>query len=102
MCNSMGYTLMAIRSFRHKGLEEFFITGSKRGIQPTHARKLEDILDRLDGAAIVGDMDFPGSFLHPLKGPLEGHWSVRVSGNWRITFRFEDGDAHIVDYTDYH
>ena len=100
MCNSMGYTLMAIRSFRHKGLEEFFITGSKRGIQPTHARKLEDILDRLDGAAIVGAMDFPGSFLHPLKG-LKGI-GLSESRQLAHTFRFEDGDAHIVDYTDYH
>ncbi len=98
----MGYTLMAIKSFRHKGLEEFFLTGSKRGIQPGHAGKLADILDRLDSAATVSDMGYSGSFLHPLKGDLDGHWSVRVSGNWRITFRFEDGDAYVVAYADYH
>ena len=98
----MGYTLMGIKSFRHKGLEEFFLTGSKRGIQPDHAGKLADILDRLDGAAAINDMAYPGSFLHPLKGNLDGHWSVRVSGNWRVIFRFEDGDAYVVAYIDYH
>ncbi|MDE2143579.1 MAG: type II toxin-antitoxin system RelE/ParE family toxin [Elusimicrobia bacterium] len=93
---------MTIKSFRHKGLEAFFLTGSKRGIQPDHADKLGDILDRLDGAAVVGDMAYPGSHLHPLKGNLDGHWSVRVSGNWRVIFRFEDGDAYVVAYLDYH
>ena len=91
-----------IKSFRHKGLEKLFIDGTKRGVQPEQARKLMDILDRLDAAAIVNDMDYPGSFLHPLKGNLKDHWSVRVSGNWRVIFRFEDGDAYVVDYVDYH
>lgn len=93
---------MAIRSFGHKGLGEFFISGSKRGVQPGHARKLEDILDRLDSAVVIDDMAYSGSFLHPLKGELEGRWSVRVSGNWRVTFRFRDGDVYEVSYIDYH
>ncbi len=61
-----------------------------------------DILDRLDAAALIEDMGYPGSGLHLLKGNLKGHWAVQVSGNWRVTFRFEDGDVFIVDYADYH
>jgi proteic killer suppression protein len=91
-----------IKSFRHKGLEQLFVDGTKKGIRPEHAKRLEDILDRLNAAAEIGDMDFPGAALHTLKGNLKGHWSVKVSGNWRVTFRFEDGDAYAVDYTDYH
>ena len=91
-----------IRTFKHRGLERFFTTGSKAGIQPAHARKLEDILTNLNNASVIGMMDVPGLALHPLKGELIGHWSVKVNGNWRITFRFEDGDADIVDYQDYH
>jgi len=65
-------------------------------------QKLTDILDLLNAAAKPGDMDFPGSYLHPLKGGLKGFWAVRVSGNWRVIFRFETGDALDVDYLDYH
>lgn len=93
---------MVIKSFRHKGLEKLFHDGTKKGIRPEHAGKLEDILDRLNAAAVVGDMDYPGSGLHPLKGDLIGHWAVKVSGNWRVVFRFENGDAYVVDYADYH
>lgn len=91
-----------IKSFRHKGLEEFFTNGTKKGIRPEHARKLADILDRLDASAQVQDMTYPGSALHPLKGELKGCWAVKVSGNWRVIFRFEAGDASVVDYVDYH
>ena len=91
-----------IKSFEHKGLKKFFNTGTTAGIQAIHATKLGDILDTLDAATQVSDMNFPGSGLHPLKGALKGLWSVSVSGNWRITFKFEDGDAYIVDYLDYH
>lgn len=91
-----------IKSFQHKGLEKLFYDGSKKGIQTQHAQKLEDILDRLHAAAVVGDMDYPGSGLHPLKGDLKGHWAVKVSGNWRVIFRFEHGDAYVVDCVDYH
>lgn len=91
-----------IKSFQHKGLEKLFLYGTKKGVQPEHSKKLEAILDRLDAAAAIGDMDYPGSYLHPLKGDLRGRWSVKVSGNWRIIFRFENGDAYVVDYVDCH
>lgn len=91
-----------IRSFAHKGLERFFRTGSIGGIQAKHAQKLRLILQLLQRAKTVEDLNFPGSHLHPLKGDKKGLWAVRVSGNWRITFRFDEGDAEIVDYQDYH
>jgi len=69
---------------------------------PIHAQKLADILDRLDAAGNVGDLKFPGSDLHQLKGKMKGRWAVKVSGNWRVVFRFEEGNAYDVDYTDYH
>lgn len=91
-----------IRSFAHKGLEDLFYDGATKGVQQKHVHKLLDVLDILDNAREVRDMNFPGSGLHPLKGNLAGHWAVKVSGNWRLTFRFENGDAHIADYRDYH
>ena len=91
-----------IKSFRHKGLQKFFFDGTKKGIQPKHAEKLADILDLLEAASEIQDMNFPESDLHPLKGDLRGFWSVKVSGNWRIIFRFENGDVLDVDYVDYH
>jgi toxin HigB-1 len=100
--NLAGYTHSMISSFAHKGLEDFFYDGSKRGIQPRHARKLEDILDRLDAARQVEDMRYPGSGLHPLHREWEGYWAVSVSGNWRVIFQFEDGNAFRVNYLDYH
>ena len=91
-----------IKSFLHKGLEDFFFEGSKKGIQPKHSQKIADVLDLLDAAKELNDINFPGSDLHPLKGRRKGCWSVRISGNWRIIFRFINGDAHDVDYLDYH
>jgi toxin HigB-1 len=91
-----------IKSFNHKGLEAFFRTGSKAGIQPVHAAKLRRLLAQLDQAAQAQDMNVPGWRLHPLTGELTGHWSVWVNGNWRLTFRFDDGDAQVVNYQDYH
>jgi toxin HigB-1 len=91
-----------LKSFLHKGLEEFFFEGIKKGIQPKHSQKIGDVLDLLHAAKELNDIDFPGSELHPLKGRRKGFWSVRISGNWRITFRFRDGDAYDVDYEDYH
>jgi len=91
-----------VKSFQHKGLEKFFYTGSKKGIRPDHAGKLEKILDRLNAASALKDMNFPGSCLHQLSGNKAGQYSVRVSGNWRIFFKFLDGDAYIVNYDDYH
>ena len=91
-----------IKSFKHKGLEEFFYTGSKKRIRPEHDSRLERILDRLNAANEIKDMNFPGSYLHKLTGDKEGQFSVRVSGNWRIFFEFTGGDAYAVDYDDYH
>ena len=91
-----------IKSFDHKGLERYFYDGDKRGIQPAHSQKIADILDRLDASVTIPDMDYPGSNLHQLKGKQRGVWCVKVSGNWRITFRFKDGNAYVVDYQDYY
>ncbi|GAB6089222.1 type II toxin-antitoxin system RelE/ParE family toxin [Spirochaeta dissipatitropha] len=91
-----------IKSFKHKGLEEFFNYGKKKGINPDHAGKLSRILDRLDASITAQDMTLPGYKLHKLSGNEKDIWSVWVNGNWRITFFFEKGDAYIVDYRDYH
>ena len=91
-----------IKSFRHAGLEKFFVTGSKAGIQPDHAKKVRIQLTTLDSAIKPSDMAFPGWDLHPLKGELSGHWSISVNGNWRLIFAFEGKDAVLVDYLDYH
>ncbi len=102
ICNLISYTLGVIKSFRDKGLEDFFYDGSKRGIQADHVKKLRLILDRLHSAMRINDMNYPGSKLHSLQGTLKGHWAVTVSGNWRVTFQFKNGDAFVVDYQDYH
>jgi len=91
-----------IQSFKHKGLKKYYETGSTAGIQPKHATRLRMILAALDTASIIDDMDLPGFGLHQLKGSRKGIWAVAVSGNWRVTFRFENGNAHIVNYEDYH
>jgi toxin HigB-1 len=91
-----------IFSFVHKGLEDFFRTGSKRGIQPAQATRLRMQLAALDSAKQIEDMDLPGYRLHGLKGDRKGTWSITVNGNWRITFKFVGGNAEIIDYEDYH
>ena len=91
-----------IKSFKHKGLKKFFTKGSLMGIQSAHAIKIKDRLTFLDVAATIKDMDRPGYELHSLTGNYQDRWAVSVSGNWRITFEFKDGDAHVVDYEDYH
>jgi toxin HigB-1 len=93
---------MMIKSFRHRGLERFFQTSSKAGIQPKHAQKLRLQLFALDNARAPLDLNAPGWRLHPLVGALKGHWSISGGGNWRITFRFEKEDVILVDYLDYH
>ncbi|MGP9766983.1 type II toxin-antitoxin system RelE/ParE family toxin [Halomonas sp. AOP13-D3-9] len=91
-----------IKSFRHKGLRKFFETGSTSGIQAKHATKLQIQLTALDSAKAPEDMNAPDWRLHPLSHKLKGHWSITVSGNWRLTFAFEGKDAILVDYQDYH
>ena len=91
-----------IKSFRHKGLERFFISGSKSGIQPLHAKRLRLQLAKLDSAKTADDMNLPGWKLHSLKGNLDDHWAVWVDQNWRITFTFDGEDAVLVDYQHYH
>ncbi|WP_339674164.1 type II toxin-antitoxin system RelE/ParE family toxin [Dasania marina] len=91
-----------IKSFKHKGLEKFFTKGVKSGIQSAHALKISDRLAFLHASNVVEDMDKPGYRLHRLKGKLKDHWAITVSGNWRIVFKFEDGDAYVVNYEDYH
>ena len=91
-----------IKSFNHKGLKEFFETGSKRGIQLEHAPKLGRMLDRLDASTNAQDMNLPGYHLHQLVDDKRDMWSVTVDGNWRMTFYFEGQDAYLVDYMDYH
>jgi toxin HigB-1 len=91
-----------IARFRNAGIETFFKTGSVRGIQPAHRRRLRLILTALNSAQTPRDMGLPGLQLHALKGDLSGYWSVSVSGNWRIIFRFKGIDAVDVDYVDYH
>lgn len=91
-----------IRSFRHAGLETFFRTGSKAGIQPKHEKRLRLQLGALNRASGPNDMSAPPWRLHPLKGADRGHWAVWVDENWRLTFAFEGKDAVLVDYRDYH
>jgi proteic killer suppression protein len=91
-----------IKSFRHKGLRRFYETGSTAGVQASHKKRLRIQLIALDTAVTIEDMDIPGFKLHSLKGDRKGLWSISVSGNWRITFDFKDGNANIVNYEDYH
>ena len=91
-----------IKSFAHKGLERFFKSGSKVGIQAAHAKRLRLQLAKLDTSVSPADMALPGWKLHPLKGSLKGHWAVWVDQNWRLTFTLESGHAIVVDYQDCH
>jgi proteic killer suppression protein len=91
-----------IRSIRHKGLQRLYEDDDPRGVIAEHVVKLRDILARLDAASTAADMDLPGFRLHPLKGEFKGFWAVTVRANWRVIFRFADGDVLDVDYVDYH
>jgi toxin HigB-1 len=100
--HATSYHSPMITSFRHKGLRKYFESGSVAGIQPAHANRLKMQLVALDTAQVIEDMDIPGFRLHQLKGSDRGRWSIWVSGNWRVTFEFADGNALILDYEDYH
>lgn len=91
-----------IKSFKHKGLQLFFETGSCKGIQAKHKKKLRLQLAALNTAQCIEDIDLPGYNLHQLKGSRAENWSITVNGNWRMTFMFDHGDAYIVNYEDYH
>jgi toxin HigB-1 len=93
---------VVIRSFAHKGLRKFFETGSNAGIRPEHNKRLRLILGVLNAGERIQDMALSGLALHQLSGRLSGFWSVSVNGNWRVIFRFEDGEALNIDYVDYH
>ena len=98
----MGYNSSVIASFAHKGLERFHRTGNVSGIQAIHTPKLRLILSLLDATPSVEGMRLPSLKLHKLKGTRNDTWAVTVQANWRITFRFENGNAHVVNYEDYH
>ena len=91
-----------IKTFRHKGLRRLYETGITSGVQANHAKRLRLQLTALDTAQAIEDMDIPGFRLHPLKGEMRGRWSITVNGNWRIPFEFQDGNAYVLDYEDYH
>jgi proteic killer suppression protein len=101
-CNQIGYNNIMIKSFKHKGLERFFKTGSLKGIQAIHQERLSFILQYLNEAATVEQLNVSSFRLHRLKGDLNGFWSITVQANWRVTFKFEDENVYIVDYQDYH
>lgn len=96
------YCVIMIKTFRHKGLRNFFETGNLAGIQPDHKQKLRLRLIALDTATCIEDMQTPGWRLHSLKGSREGLLAIDVNKNWRIVFEFKDGNAYLVDYEDYH
>ena len=92
-----------IWSIRHKGLKRLFHDDDQRGVPAQFVGKLRNILTFLNAAAAPADAaPFPGLRLHALKGEMRGMWSMTVSGNWRVVFRFEDGDAYDFDLVDYH
>ena len=93
---------MVIKSFKHKVLRTLFETGKASRVQPSQARRLRIQLATLDTAQEIADMDLPGYRLHALKGVGSSRWSITVNGNWRMTFEFRDGNAHVLDYEDYH
>ena len=94
---------MSIRSIRHRGLRRLYESGDRRDLPAAQVEKISDILLAIDEAAHAKEVGlFPGWRLHPLKGELKGFWSVTVSGNWRVIFRFEEGDAFDLDFVDYH
>ncbi len=98
------YNENMIKSFKHKGLEKFFLTGSTKGIQSIHANKLNLILTALNKARNIQNLNIPAFKLHQLKGDMKNLWAITVQANWRVTFEFDEktSDVYIVDYQDYH
>ena len=91
-----------IASINHKGLREFYESGVTRKIQTNHISRLRLMLAALESSQVIDDMDIPGYRLHPLKGKMKNRWSVSVSGNWRLTFEFKEGNVYLLEYEDYH
>ena len=91
-----------IQTFRHRGLRRLYERGDRSGVRTDQAERIALALADLESAVRPSDVDLPGYRLHPLKGDLRGLWSISISGNWRITFRFEDEDVYDVNLVDYH
>ena len=91
-----------IQKFKHKGLKQLFESGRSSGVNPQHVKRIRNILALLETAASAEDMDLPGLKLHQLSGKRKETWAVKVSGNWRITFKIQNGHALDVNYEDYH
>jgi toxin HigB-1 len=91
-----------IQKFKHKGLRQLFESGKASGVNSQHLTRIQKILALLETASTIEDMNLPGLDLHQLKGNRKGEWAVKVSGNWRITFKLEKGDAFDINYEDYH
>jgi proteic killer suppression protein len=101
-CNVSRYLCTMINSFRHKGLKLYYEKGDASKLQPQHVGKIRLILTRLEAAALPSEMQMPGYDLHQLSGKLKDFWSVKVNGNYRIIFRFDNRNVYDVDYLDYH
>lgn len=91
-----------IASIKHKGLREFYESGIQKRVQANHVPRLRLMLAALDSSQVIGDLDIPGYRLHSLRGKMKDRWSIAVSGNWRLTFEFRDGNVYLLDYEDYH
>lgn len=91
-----------IRTIKHRGLKKLYERGDRSHVSSKHLSRIEDILARLDISVVPSDLDLPGYGLRPLKGKLKSYWAIKVSGNWRIIFRFRDGDAFEINLIDYH
>ncbi|NIP38923.1 MAG: peptidase [Candidatus Dadabacteria bacterium] len=91
-----------IKSIAHKGLNKLFKTGIGTGVKQDHIRRLRIIITFLNEAHVLDDINFSGSELHALKGNKKNYWSVKVSSNWRVIFRYVDSNVYDVDYLDYH
>lgn len=91
-----------IKSIKHKGLKNFWTKGQTKGLNQDHVKRISRMMNALDAATETDDLDLPGYYLHSLKGEDKGRFSIRVSGNYRLTFEFNDGDVFILDYEDYH